>query len=243
MRRQRKTRFLSILLPLAALLFLGQGQCTPCTDTDGDGLCDEEDNCPGIANPEQEDCDMDGTGDACEDPGTVVINEIMYNPFNSQDGTGEYIELHNTGGIPVNISGWFIQDVLDQNQTLIGGPDQEVPIDCRGYFVLAQNGNPETNGGIENVGAIFSFALNNNIGDSVILRDPNLNIIDRVDYRVGQAPWPLCAHPDGSSEGIAIELSDPALDNSNGINWHCASTPYGDGDLGTPGEENSSPES
>lgn len=37
-------------------------------DEDGDGVIDSEDNCPSDANPNQEDCDEDGAGDACDDP-------------------------------------------------------------------------------------------------------------------------------------------------------------------------------
>ena len=37
-------------------------------DTDGDGICDNQDNCPNTANPSQSDFDGDGIGDACDTP-------------------------------------------------------------------------------------------------------------------------------------------------------------------------------
>lgn len=36
-------------------------------DADGDGIDDAEDNCPAVPNPLQEDRDIDGAGDACDD--------------------------------------------------------------------------------------------------------------------------------------------------------------------------------
>jgi hypothetical protein len=40
--------------------------CGACTDTDSDGVCDIDDNCPAVANPTQTDTDGDGIGDACD---------------------------------------------------------------------------------------------------------------------------------------------------------------------------------
>jgi hypothetical protein len=44
----------------------GTLDCFDCVDTDGDGVCDDVDNCPTVANPRQEDANGNGIGDACE---------------------------------------------------------------------------------------------------------------------------------------------------------------------------------
>lgn len=48
--------------------------CVGEEDSDGDGIPDEEDNCPNVANPDQEDSDGDGIGDACDtdDPNAIL---------------------------------------------------------------------------------------------------------------------------------------------------------------------------
>jgi len=44
----------------------GGGGTTGAKDTDGDGVVDSNDNCPTVSNPLQEDADLDGKGNACD---------------------------------------------------------------------------------------------------------------------------------------------------------------------------------
>jgi cysteine-rich repeat protein len=48
-------------------------------DSDGDGVCDTIDGCPGTSDPDQSDSDVDGIGDAC-DPCTNVFHVALAKP-------------------------------------------------------------------------------------------------------------------------------------------------------------------
>ena len=56
-------------------------------DRDGDGVVDETDNCPDVANSDQSDVDGDGLGDAC-DP-------CPFEPTNDADGDGICANVDN----------------------------------------------------------------------------------------------------------------------------------------------------
>lgn len=68
----------------------------PSLDTDGDGVLNCVDNCPLVANPDQEDCDGDGIGDACSGEPDCNENGIP----DSCDITAGTSQDLNGNGIP-----------------------------------------------------------------------------------------------------------------------------------------------
>jgi len=48
------------------MLLLSAGVSVAITDSDGDGIADDVDNCPQVSNPDQKDSDTDGIGDVCD---------------------------------------------------------------------------------------------------------------------------------------------------------------------------------
>jgi len=169
----------------------------------------------------------------CIPPGEtdIVINEIMQNPAAVGDAAGEWFELYNAGGSPVDIDGWTLQDNdIDSHVINNGGP---LVIPAGGYLVLGNNADSGTNGGVSvdySYGASFFLA---NGADELVLLDGTLAEVDRVEWDDG------LTFPDPN--GASMALIDPALDNNAGANWCEASTPFGAGDLGTPGGANDCP--
>ena len=75
----------------------GGGNSNPCDgqggDTDGDGVCDNQDNCDNTPNADQTDDDGDGVGDACDN----CINDSNANQADG-DGNGTGDACENGGG-------------------------------------------------------------------------------------------------------------------------------------------------
>ena len=155
----------------------------------------------------------------------------MQNPGAVSDANGEWFELFNSTGADVDIDGWTIEDNdVDAHVIDNGGP---LVVPAGGYIVLGVNADSSANGGVTVAYQYPSDFFLSNSSDELVLRDGGLTEIDRVEWDDG-ATFP---DPNGAS----MSLIDPALDNNVGGNWCTASTPFGDGDLGTPGAANDCP--
>jgi len=73
-----------------ALLVLLRSLGGACLDTDSDGVCDSDDNCPAKANPGQEDGDKDGVGDVCDNCPKVANADQK---DTDKDGIGDACEI------------------------------------------------------------------------------------------------------------------------------------------------------
>ena len=87
------------------------GNCL--NDVDADNICDEIDNCPLVYNPNQEDLNNDGIGDACEVIGLVENNEFEWhiypNPLKSHTNINFTNTKHQKISVQIiNLSGKII---------------------------------------------------------------------------------------------------------------------------------------
>ncbi|MHC5109336.1 MAG: lamin tail domain-containing protein [Planctomycetota bacterium] len=161
----------------------------------------------------------------------LVINEIMQNPSAVADSAGEYFELFNPTGSPIDINGWTIAD-NDFDSHVIDSINGTTVVPAGGYLVLGVNADQGVNGGAP-VDYAYSGMFLSNGADEVVLLDVTGGEIDRVEYDGG----PLFPDPTGAS----MALKDPGLDNNVGENWCESPNPFGDGDNGTPGAANDCP--
>ena len=80
-----------------ALLVLERSTGGGCIDSDGDGICDADDNCPADPNPGQEDGNGDGVGDVCQ-----VICDTDLDGDIDRDDIRAILMARNTAIVPVD---------------------------------------------------------------------------------------------------------------------------------------------
>ena len=79
-----------------------------------------------------------GGGNAAElflytSPGKLLVNEIMYRP---ESGFGEWLELFNNSGFPVNLEGWYMADATGRERLIA---DDRLVIAPYDYLILCQD--------------------------------------------------------------------------------------------------------
>ena len=93
-----------------------EGECV--NNADGDGLCDEEDNCPDNINTSQSDTDNDGVGNACDNCLSV------YNPDQVDfdgDGQGDACDSDDGLDITESLQGSYVIESYDVYGRVING--------------------------------------------------------------------------------------------------------------------------
>lgn len=158
-------------------------------------------------------------GFAC---GTLVINEIMFDPLLDQP---EWVELFNPQENEVDLRAWKISD--EDTSEAITITDVRSVVPPSGYVVVSADSSI-LNAFMPWDGLFFvpdKFPNLNNDLDTVILFDPGGSVIDRVEYR-GRG---------GGVDGFSIERINPLISSSDGSNWSWCVSMEG----ATPGRENS----
>lgn len=74
-----------------AILVLQRATGGSCIDSDGDGVCDDDDNCVSTPNPDQADGDGDGVGDVCDNCASTANRDQA---DDDNDGIGNVCELN-----------------------------------------------------------------------------------------------------------------------------------------------------
>ena len=210
-------------------------------DQDGDGAlapevggddCDDFDagRFPQEAESAQDLVDEDCDGLVDEDfvsPDDVRITEFLSNPAEVGDAYGEWFELTNQTDADLDLVGWVISGDDGDSHTIASS----VILPARGLVVLGASDDLELNGGapVDYAYDREDFDLADS-GDSIFLRVADTWVTD-LTYTSSFRPGA------GIAVGLDPEFHDTTYAGRAGY-WCRATEAYGDGDLGTPGEEN-----
>ena len=154
-------------------------------------------------------------------PGSVLINEVMYNPVN---GEPEWMELYNNSQFDVDLENWSITDVLTTpSKSKILSKDYIFP--AKTFLVVSKDftiKNYHTS--IPSKLIISSFANLNNDADGIVLQDSWDVTIDSVRYDISY----------GGTNGRSLERKSIASSSVDKNNWGSSK----DIELSTPGRIN-----
>jgi hypothetical protein len=155
--------------------------------------------------------------------GDVVISEIMSDPGDDDDGR-EWFEVYAAAAFDLN--GLAVGKATDLSDATPIAINDCLPVAEGTRLVFGQTTDPALNGGLPQVDALFDFSISQDSSQVVVSYQGLL--LDEYAYGT-------------TDPGVAVNL-DPDFHTVEGNDvrgFSCdATTPYGDGDLGTPGGDN-----
>ncbi|MBW1809960.1 MAG: lamin tail domain-containing protein [Deltaproteobacteria bacterium] len=157
--------------------------------------------------------------------GDLVISEFMPNPDLVDDAVGEWFEIYVARDVDLN--GLQIGKSADGWEKQVASLEC-VPVTAGSYLLFARSDDPTENGGLPAVDLVFGFTLANTSG--VLNLGYGGLLLDGITYSSSHT---------GASTALEASLTDP-VQNDNEDYWCAGSAVYGNGDLGTPGAENTS---
>ncbi len=160
---------------------------------------------------------------ASTDGGGLVINEIMIDPqASSSTEMGQWIELFNNSSDWVDISEWSIEN---NNDETINFSSHVIPPD--GYFVVGSSSLSFENGDYTPDVVWGTFSLDQT-GDLLLSNGGS----DIQEFFSWDSSWDI-------EPGSSLERLNPGWAASDRESWQHSIIIYGDGDRGTPGNQNS----
>lgn len=168
---------------------------------------------------------------------SVVINEVMWMGSSVSGGDDEWVELRNTSGTQVDLTGWTINLGSSGKNIILDGM-----IDANGFFLITERpiNNSSISNGI-NSNQLYTTMTLPDSGRQLILKDSYGKIIDQTPM----GTWPAGDHH--GEDRQSMERDDIPSDGTLVDSWHtctdaqCNDEIYWDkegNDYGTPGHPN-----
>ncbi|MDF1564175.1 MAG: DUF4215 domain-containing protein [Deltaproteobacteria bacterium] len=224
-----------------------------CVFTCGSGTLEGNETCDDGNNTSLDGCtdlclleggfDCSGTPTTCTSwslptaAGDLVITEVMRDPLLVIDRLGEWFELHNPTGTDLQLLGVKVGDETNAWESYTFTEPFGLP--AGGYLVFGSEPDLNANGGVavDVVYEPYDFNAQKGIDlgngtDGLRVTDAGGALLDVVIWDGGTS------FPNQTGASMALLRGMDATQNDAGGVWCAGSTPYGDGDLGSPGVAN-----
>lgn len=187
------------------------GMATDCTTAAIDGTCDDG----GTQRPTVPPM-----------PGDLVITEILPDPAAVADAGGEWFEVYVARDVDMN---GLVAGRDPASPSLVINDSACLVASAGSYLEFGRSTDPVVNGNLPAVDYIFTFGLANS-GGTLFIGAGGMDgaVLDQITWASARS-------------GRSISLDPSRLDttaNDDAGSFCSGSLPYGDGDLGTPGEPN-----